>query len=161
MFVPAQRIVGFSSPFLFAHATRRCARRRQRAAPHLQASCCSCRPPSRPLPSAQAGLPPRQTAVPGLANSIARQRAAAGGYFLVACVARRGPGALCGSGRPPAGRQRRPPRRATKTRIALRQPRPRLPKEPRERSFVPDQRDLAWHTSYPSSPRALGTDSHR
>ena len=40
-----------------------------------------------------AGLPPRQTAAPGAGKPIARQRAWAGGYFLVACVARRGPGA--------------------------------------------------------------------
>ena len=40
--------------------------------------------------------------------------------------------------RTPAGLQRRPPRRATKTRIALRRAAQPSPKEPRERSFVPD-----------------------
>ncbi len=50
----------------------------------------------------------------GSQTGPARQRAWAGGYFLVACVARRGPGGLLGPGRTPAGRQRRPPRHRQK-----------------------------------------------
>jgi hypothetical protein len=58
---------------------------------------------------------------PGLASLAAQHnRAGAGGYFLVACAAHCGAGALLWPRRTPAGRQRRPPRRATKTRIALR-----------------------------------------
>ena len=50
----------------------------------------------------------------GSQTGPARQRAWAGGYFLVACVALCLPGTVVGAGKTPAGRQRRPPRRSVK-----------------------------------------------
>ncbi len=106
---------------------------------------------------ARATTGPREAAAaptarfPGLASLAAQHnRAGAGGYFLVACVARRGPGALVGTGGLLRGGNgvRRGVRR--KPELLCGSARATLPKS-RETAHLCQIVDLAWHTSYPSS----------